>query len=65
MHQGGGEKWNEIGVKMFQFPNPRNLGHGVGVGASEETGSWYLLEAAGRGDFGEGTHSRDTSREQG
>lgn len=64
MHQGGGDKWNEIGTKVFQFPNPRNLGHRVGIGASE-IGSWYLLEAAGRGDFGEGNHSQDSSREQG
>lgn len=65
MHQGGGEKWNEIGTKVFQFPNPRNLGHRVEMGASEEIGSWYLLEAASRGDFGGENHSQDSPGSKG
>lgn len=39
-----------MGAKVFQFPNPRNLGRRVGMGASEETGCWCLLEAAGGGE---------------
>lgn len=50
MHQGGREKWNEMGAKVFQFPNPRNLGHRVGMGASGEIGCWCLLQAAGGGE---------------
>lgn len=38
VHQGGREKWNEMGTKVFQFPNPRNLGRRVWMGASEEIG---------------------------
>lgn len=43
-HQRGRKRWDEAGAKVFRFPNPRNLGRRVGMGASEEIGGWYLLE---------------------
>lgn len=46
-NQGGRETWDEAGAKVFRFPNLRNLGRRVGMGASEETGGWRLLEVVG------------------
>lgn len=34
----GGKEYDETDAKVFQLPNPRNLGHRVGTGASEEIG---------------------------
>lgn len=45
-----------MAAKVFQFPNPRNLGRRVGMRASEERVCGRLLEVAGGGDSQPGPH---------
>lgn len=45
----GGEEKDETDAKVFQLPNPRNLGRRVGTRASEEIGVGVIWRWQGGG----------------